>query len=437
MTIAPLRGGNDLLPRYLLLEPLFAGHRLLEVGALGPIGTAGAELCVERGAKTVVSLGSREEIARVSRPDLPPAIELRAPDAMTDFIKFEAIVLHDATAVLASADAERFRQLLAPGGRLLAVVPNPLAPDLGAPVPAGGPAYASVHAQLGKAFHSIEVIFQSPLLGYTFAPSGIEKPEASVDGSLAGPVEPSHYLLLCGQEPPAPRELAVVALPSRPLLERPTALHDEAEHLERDLQILSKLEARANLRAGAAEAQSATTAANLQELRELLEKTRAEADRLRSALAAAEAAAQASAGLHAELDRLKSELVAAQQQRLQAVTGTGDRDAQAEISSWKSQADRFRDLLEKSQAELETVRRERAESQAAAEVARELRTERDRLSAALTSVQTDLRQLASLPPAMLGHGGEHVDEELRRELAERTERIVKLVSELSSLHRAQ
>jgi hypothetical protein len=42
MDLENFRGGTDLLPRYLLLEPLLKGRRVLEVGALGPIGTDGA-----------------------------------------------------------------------------------------------------------------------------------------------------------------------------------------------------------------------------------------------------------------------------------------------------------------------------------------------------------------------------------------------------------
>jgi chromosome segregation ATPase len=225
MDLENLRSGNELLPRYLLLEPLLAGRRVLELGALGPIGTLGAELCLERGARAVVSLGSREEIALRGRPSLPGTIELRAPNEILEGARFDVILLHDASPLVSPGGTDRFRELLAPGGRLLAVALNARAPDLGGPVPSGSPGYSELVALLSQAFRSVQVVLQSPLLGYTLVPYGVENPDTAVDGTLAGAVEPSHYLLLCGQEPLAIDELSLVALPARPLLEgRPSPL---------------------------------------------------------------------------------------------------------------------------------------------------------------------------------------------------------------------
>jgi chromosome segregation ATPase len=219
MDLENFRGGSELLPRYLLLEPLLKGRRVLEVGALGAIGTLGAELCLERGARAVVSVGSLEDLAGHARPDLPAAIELHTLDEVPAEDRFDVIVLHDAAALLTPGGTASFRERLAPGGRLMAVALNAHAADLNGPVPTGGPGYSELVAQLSQSFLSVQVVLQSPLLGYTLVPYGVENPDTAVDGTLAGAVEPSHYLLLCGQEPLVFDELSLVALPAKALLQ--------------------------------------------------------------------------------------------------------------------------------------------------------------------------------------------------------------------------
>ena len=265
MDLENFRGGSELLPRYLLLEPLLKGRRVLEIGALGPIGTLGASFCLERGAKTVVSSGTHEEIARRTRTDLPEGVELRALEEIAAADRFDVIVLHDASSLLTAGGTERFRERLAPGGRLLAVALNARAADLNGPVPTGGPGYSELVAKLSQSFLSVQVVLQSPLLGYTLVPYGVENPDTAVDGTLAGAVQPSHYLLLCGQEPLVFDELSLVALPAQPLLEGRGAT--------------GPVEARGDARSGTED----QLTAQLHELEDT-------AQQLREALAAAEAA---------------------------------------------------------------------------------------------------------------------------------------------------
>ncbi|HUB07652.1 MAG TPA: hypothetical protein VMB50_11650, partial [Myxococcales bacterium] len=181
-------------------------------------GLAGAELCLERGAAAVVSAGTPEEVAALPAGKRRARLEATTLEALAEGALFDVVLFHDATALLEPGAPERFRDHLAAGGRLLAVAVNPGSLDLAGPVTEGAD-YALLVAGLSQAFPSVQVVVQSPLVGYTLVPYGVENPDTAVDGTLAGAVEASHYLFVCGLEPLAIDELSLVALPSRPLLE--------------------------------------------------------------------------------------------------------------------------------------------------------------------------------------------------------------------------
>ncbi len=210
-----VREGGDLLPRYLFLEPWFDGRPVLEVGALGLFGTAGARLCLSRAARRVVCLGSAQEVAAAGE-DGDAAIELLPLDAALPPETFGLVLLHDSRPLLAPGGVDRFARALAPGGRLLAVAAGGPPASL-AGHPDDRPDYAALAPLLSARFPAVQVVVQSPLAGYTLSPHGVENPETVVDASLAGAPEPSHYLFLCGDAPAPLRELSLVALPAAPL----------------------------------------------------------------------------------------------------------------------------------------------------------------------------------------------------------------------------
>ena len=169
---------------------------------------------MERGAKTVVScLGRTRRSPPRVEPNLPGGHRASLPRARAPEGRcFDVILTHDASSLITAGGTERFRELPGCGRPPSGRGAERAGADLIGPVPTGGPGYSELVAQLSQSFLSVQVVVQSPLLGYTLVPYGVENPDTAVDGTLAGAVQPSHYLLLCGQEPLVFDELRLVAL---------------------------------------------------------------------------------------------------------------------------------------------------------------------------------------------------------------------------------
>ena len=212
---------SELLPRYVFIEPLLEGRRVLELGVVDVASGAPAAHLVERGAKSVLSLGRDEAAVVAARKEYGGAgLVFRAGivDELADGA-FDLVLVHDVSMVLGDTAASRLSRLLAPGGFLLATLPNPAGPAL--PGLAGDdapdvPSYAEVVTALSAAFPSIEVATQQALVGYAVAPVTGEEPDLAIDGTLAGQPEAAYWLFLCGEAASGLTEQALVPLPTAP-----------------------------------------------------------------------------------------------------------------------------------------------------------------------------------------------------------------------------
>jgi len=386
---------GGLLPRHLFLEPLLAGARVLELGALPIAGGASATALHDRGAASVVTLDpDAEAVENARRAFGGPGLRFSSdPLASLDAACFDLVVAHGASWLDA---IDELCRVLAPGGRLA------LAMD-------GAGAYRDAAQVLSSRFPSVEVATIRPVAGWAVAPAQVPGAKLAVDELGREPAEAGQYVFVAGPSPAGitTQRLAILPKDATPGLERivlglgderledvdslrtrcdemrasESALRLEAEALRVSESLLR--EERDELRA-----EIATLRAEAEALRERLESAGSQDDEL-AALEAEAARARASAkGLRDELAALHAGAVLDLEPERVGTWGGDDalarraRDAEERAEMARLRAREAEESMRAAERRAETAEGQRAEALMAARRL-QLDVERARREAAL------------------------------------------------------
>ncbi|HCF59483.1 MAG TPA: methyltransferase type 11, partial [Myxococcales bacterium] len=257
----------EILPRYLFLEPLLAGARVLEVGAVALTCGRSAKLLLDRGAATVLALDSDEEAVDKARGDLGlrrDGLHFRTGNEKDlPAESFDLVILaHGAGLLAETTRLGALKRLLTRDGRLVVSLADPtgvaFSGSPGQRASGSTPAPAALLSLLKGAFRSVEAATQTALLAYSVAPEAVAEPETALDESLADTGTPAFHLFVCGLRPSGLSTTTLAALPSRLLrdlqkgparteAERAACLRGLGEQLEVELdsQRFAELEERA------------------------------------------------------------------------------------------------------------------------------------------------------------------------------------------------
>jgi len=220
-TFRPL-GPSELLPRYIFAEGLFAGRRVLEVGAVASTGGRSAQLLAARGARSVLACDADLGAVESAQKAFGGAnLRFRA-DVFDDLEtgSFDLALIADLGECVRSPQRVReLRRLLADSGYLMGGLRNPAGlalSQLVQPESSDAPAtYGQLVDALSPHFQHIEVATQTPILGYQVAfdrGAGLQ-----VDGTLASAGEAAYFVVVAGKEPCRSIEPTWVQLPAEPL----------------------------------------------------------------------------------------------------------------------------------------------------------------------------------------------------------------------------
>ena len=207
---------TELLPRYAFLTPLVRGARVLELGAVDRTFGETSVVLHDRGAASVVSLGSTGAVERARREHGGPGLSFRnVPPAQLAPASFDLALVHDAAIVLADGLPALLARLLAPGGHLVVAAP------------AGGTAllphdaasrYAEVLGALRPAFPSIEVATQQALVGWVVTPAAAAQPALAIYDGFGRPEAPAFHLFVCGTHATGLATQTLVPVAATPVL---------------------------------------------------------------------------------------------------------------------------------------------------------------------------------------------------------------------------
>ena len=204
----------EVLPRYVFLDSLYAGARVLEIGAVAATSGRSARFLKQRGAAFVMAVETDQ--AAVARAHLPatPGVEFVAGDYMAvNADPFDVIFLHRAAdLVYEPGRIAALSRLLTPAGRLVLSLRHPgglALSDVAGPHPHPDPAPEVLIALLKAKFSSTELLGQTALFGYSIGPSPAREVPTSLDESLAEAAPPAYDLVVAG---PAPAGLDSVSL---------------------------------------------------------------------------------------------------------------------------------------------------------------------------------------------------------------------------------
>ena len=226
---------------YSYLRPILIGRRVLELGC----GTGeGAAYLARLGARNVVGADDSGAVAeaRARNLDAWGAGELCSPrtiaggsgnpprvprsDDSVSFLTMTAAALEqagpfDVVLIPEAADIVQGRgplampavlKLVAPGGRLVCVVPNGDRNDVAAP----GVSYFDIVDRLSPHFPRVRMFGQTPFAAWGIAEFDEAPAELRIEPDLAEAEneEPSHYLALCGHDEALSLGYALVQIPA-------------------------------------------------------------------------------------------------------------------------------------------------------------------------------------------------------------------------------
>jgi SAM-dependent methyltransferase len=210
---------NLRLPLYAYAAPLWQGRRVLEIGC-GDGGSA--DYLASAGAAHVVAVDLEAgKVERARARHTRPGVEFRvAPDlwrltASTE--KFDIVLVPDGHMLLATPDViPNIRDMLNEAGYLVVAVP---AADRNGRSPRSGVGYYDLADALGAEFPAVQMLGQTPFLGFGLVEFDGDADALRVDVSLLhGKSEPpSHYVAVAGATAPASLGYALVQVPFAPV----------------------------------------------------------------------------------------------------------------------------------------------------------------------------------------------------------------------------
>ncbi len=425
-------GPSELLPRYIFAEPLFAGRRVLEIGAVASTGGRSAQFLTARGACSVLACDADlVAVDAAQRAFAGPNLGYRAE--VFDDLKtgsFELALIADLSQCVRRPELLReVRRLLADHGFLLGGLRNPAGLSLSQLVQPeaseDGVTYEQLIDVLAPCFSRLQIATQSPVLGYQLAFEQVEG--LRVDGTLASTAEPAYFVVVAGQQACRLFEPTWVQLPPEPLaytgigmaelagavaqlgvLSR--ELEDErtrSRRLEGDVSTaahaLASIEVDAQLAADRAAEQEQRVAEQsgharalegqldemkgaIAQMRDELAAERSRSEEARQAAAESEAAA---AGVAEELERFRRLASGSKDREAEWATAVADRESKLEILHRR---------LAAQDAELASLRRSLPRSSL------QVQQIYERATAELTALKAELFGRSESRPAATGEG---------------------------------
>jgi len=305
---------------YSYLRPILVGRRVLEIGC--GAGESASYLA-RLGARSVVGADDSGAVAEARTRQRGAGSVAIAADGVLSFVNltaasldqtgpFDVVIVPEAAEILLGRGPlplPAVLKLVAPGGRLVCVVPNGDRPDGIAP----GLSYFDVVDRLSPHFPKVRMFGQTPFAAWGIAEFDEAPAELRVESDLAQAEseEPSHYLALCGHDEALNLGYALVQIPSR-AAEGPS----EVPVLAPSVQTNASDVALAELRHSLAEAQGQAEG--------LVRVSRAQSEEIEELRGRVRRTAEARAELDEEVQRLRRALLEADESVVNLTRKTAD-----------------------------------------------------------------------------------------------------------------
>ncbi|HEY0839436.1 MAG TPA: hypothetical protein VGD74_04570 [Vulgatibacter sp.] len=331
MTTTPAIAASlgELLPRHLFLEPLLAGARVLELGALEIAGGVSATALHDRGAASVVSLADDASVVETARR-VHGGPGLRFDGGALGSLaaaSFDLVVIHDPRWL---EELDELSRVLAPGGRLAAAA-------------TGHGAYRETASALTSRFPVVEVATIRAVQGWAVAPVQVPGTALSVEELADEPEAAERFLFVGGSSPTGIATQRLVVLPPGASVLGTPAKHDRVEELQGEGE---ELRARSDLLRAENDAlrtRADELRAEIDALRTRADEVRAENDALR---ARSDELREENDALRTRADELRAENDALRE-TVREADGRGDELAalEAEAARARASAKELRDEL--------------------------------------------------------------------------------------------
>ena len=297
---------------YSYLRPILIGRRVLELGC----GTGeGAAYLARLGARNVVGADDSGAVAeaRTRQRETSLSFVTMTAAALEQAGPFDVVLIPEAADILLGRGPLALPvvlKLVAPGWRLVCVVPNGDRIDL----PAPGVSYFDIVDRLSPHFPKLRMFGQTRFAAWGIAEFDEAPAELRIEPDLAGAEneEPSHYLALCGHDEALSLGYALVQIPAG--ASGGTEVQTSASEISTKVELPDA--ALAELRRSLAEAQGQAEG--------LVRVSRAQSEEIEELRGRVRRTAEARAELDEEVQRLRRALLEADESVVNLTRKTTD-----------------------------------------------------------------------------------------------------------------